>query len=406
LVTTSFIPLAFTQSLLEIDLSKEAYFEGDIIVISGHVSTVIQNTPVTLQILLLGANDEESIVQTAQIEVAQDGTFSHTIKAEGPQWREEGEYIVRAFYGVDSVADAFFDFIKKDQAESAIFEVEKPDQSGTFDVEYLIRGGSVTDIIVDKEFFKLIVLIEPKSDGAITLELPRTAIDAKKSDGTDDIFIILIDGVEVPFTETQNDANTRTIIIEFEETDSDIEIIGTNILMPLPISTSSGLSNIGIFADSAFRIVPEKPNVGSIIRVTGSNFGENVKLELFIENSKLETFSTNENGFFMITTQIPENQQADRVDFLVRDTHGTEKTISLRIGGEEKRVSSENSFTVDRITTQQETTSQQMPEPEEKKLPDWVRNIFIWYAEGQIGEDDLINALEFLINEGIIKLKP
>jgi len=30
-----------------------------------------------------------------------------------------------------------------------IFEVEKPDQSGTFDIEYLIRGGNVTDIIAE-----------------------------------------------------------------------------------------------------------------------------------------------------------------------------------------------------------------------------------------------------------------
>jgi len=404
IIIISLTPLAFSQEPLEVNLSEQVYFQGDIIVISGQVTPIIEGD-VTLQLIRLGENGEESIVENAQIQVAQDGTFSYTVKATGKQWQLEGEYVVRAFYGVNSVADVFFDFFKKDQAASAIFEVKKPDQSGTFDIEYIIRGGSVTDIIVDQEFFKLIVLIEPKSDGVITLELPRTAIDAKKSDGTDDIFIILIDGVEVPFTETQNDANTRTITIEFEETDSDIEIIGTNILKPLPISTSSGLSNIGIFADSAFRIVPDKPNVGSMIRVTGSNFAENVKLELFIENSKLETFSTNEDGFFMITTRIPENQQASRVDFLVRDTHGTEKTISLRIGGEEKRVSSENSFTVDTITTQQETISQQMPEPEEKKLPDWVRNIFIWYAEGQIGEDDLINALEFLINEGIIKVK-
>lgn len=44
------------------------------------------------------------------------------------------------------------------------------------------------------------------------------------------------------------------------------------------------------------------------------------------------------------------------------------------------------------------------PNPEsESKLPEWVRNIFIWYASGEIGEDDLINALQFLIKEGIIK---
>ncbi len=225
-----FISPAFSQSLLEVTTSEKVYFEGDVIVISGDVSTVIQETPVTIQIIRLGEGGEESIIQIAQIEVAQDGSFSHTVKAEGPQWKTEGEYVVRAFYGIDSIADVYFDFFKKEHGASLIFEVENPDQSGTFDIEYHIIGGNVTNIIVDQEFFELIVLIEPNSDGTITMNLPRTAIDAKKSDGTDDIFIILIDGIEVPFTETQNDANTRSITIGFEETDSDIEIIGTFVI--------------------------------------------------------------------------------------------------------------------------------------------------------------------------------
>jgi len=225
-----FILPAFSQLLLEVTLSEEVYFEGDVIVISGNVSTVIQDAPITIQVIHLGENGEESIAEIRQIEVAQDGTFSLTIKAEGPRWRLQGEYVVRAFYGVNSIADVYFDFFKKDQGVLLIFEVEKPDQSGTFDIEYIIRGGNVTDIIVDQESFALIVLIEPKSDGAITLELPRTAIDAKTMSGTDDDFIILIDGVEVPYTETQNDANARIITIEFEEIDSDIEIIGTSVI--------------------------------------------------------------------------------------------------------------------------------------------------------------------------------
>jgi len=40
-----------------------------------------------------------------------------------------------------------------------------------------------------------------------------------------------------------------------------------------------------------------------------------------------------------------------------------------------------------------------------KKIPDWVRNIFKFYGAGQIGDDDLINGLQFLIKEGIIKLQ-
>ena len=38
------------------------------------------------------------------------------------------------------------------------------------------------------------------------------------------------------------------------------------------------------------------------------------------------------------------------------------------------------------------------------KLPEWVRNIFIWYAENNISEDELIGAFQFLIKEGIIKV--
>jgi len=38
------------------------------------------------------------------------------------------------------------------------------------------------------------------------------------------------------------------------------------------------------------------------------------------------------------------------------------------------------------------------------KLPEWVRNIFSWYGEDKISEDELIGALQFLIKEGMIKV--
>ena len=39
------------------------------------------------------------------------------------------------------------------------------------------------------------------------------------------------------------------------------------------------------------------------------------------------------------------------------------------------------------------------------KIPEWVRNIFIWYAEEQISEDELLNAIQFLLDQGILKSK-
>ena len=42
---------------------------------------------------------------------------------------------------------------------------------------------------------------------------------------------------------------------------------------------------------------------------------------------------------------------------------------------------------------------------EESQIPDWIRNIFVWYAEGTITETDLLSALEYLISNGIIDVE-
>lgn len=39
-----------------------------------------------------------------------------------------------------------------------------------------------------------------------------------------------------------------------------------------------------------------------------------------------------------------------------------------------------------------------------KKIPEWIKNVFRFYVEGQISENDMIEALQFLIKEGIIKV--
>ena len=42
---------------------------------------------------------------------------------------------------------------------------------------------------------------------------------------------------------------------------------------------------------------------------------------------------------------------------------------------------------------------------EESKIPDWVRNIFIWYGQGQISEEEILNAIKFLVENQIIQLQ-
>ena len=40
----------------------------------------------------------------------------------------------------------------------------------------------------------------------------------------------------------------------------------------------------------------------------------------------------------------------------------------------------------------------------ESKIPEWVKGIFTFYADGKINDDELIKALQFLIKEGIIEV--
>ena len=42
---------------------------------------------------------------------------------------------------------------------------------------------------------------------------------------------------------------------------------------------------------------------------------------------------------------------------------------------------------------------------EESKLPDWIKNIFVWYGQGQISEYDVLNAITFLVENKIIQIE-
>lgn len=97
-------------------------------------------------------------------------------------------------------------------------------------------------------------------------------------------------------------------------------------------------SGDGILSDSAFRIIPDKPNAGSTIRIIGDNFGALQQFDFYINTDKIGTFNTDERGSFVSTVIIPKKQSAERVDFSVKDKAGNEKKISLRIGEAETRI--------------------------------------------------------------------
>lgn len=219
---------AFAQeSLISVKTDDSHYDEGDTIVVSGAVTTVISNTPVTMQIHLDG-----TIKDIAQIVVAQDGSYSHTILAEGAYWNERGDYTIRVLYGSGNSAEAQFTYspITVVVPTTDSFEVDAGNY-GTFDVEYTIVGGAVDHMEVDSENLGVLVQIRTTDDeGSITLSLPREFIGAQKEDRSDEEYIVLIDGIPTSYTESTGQSGSRVIKMNFQDGDSDVLIIGTYVV--------------------------------------------------------------------------------------------------------------------------------------------------------------------------------
>jgi predicted secreted protein with PEFG-CTERM motif len=218
-------------SLVSVQSNASTYDEGDAIVISGQIETIIGQTPVTLQLFKDG-----SMVEIAQISVSKDGNYSYVIIAEGSMWQNQGEYVVKVTYGEGNIAETTFLYTPDSEVLTTtnIFEVDAG-SSGTFDLPYTIRGGTLSDISIDEQIFGLVVEINASADGKIVLDLPRKYIDAEKQNGKDEVFIILIekqngDLIETTYNEETSHSEIRTLTIDFEEGDSKIQIIGTYVI--------------------------------------------------------------------------------------------------------------------------------------------------------------------------------
>ncbi|KKM63437.1 hypothetical protein LCGC14_1511480 [marine sediment metagenome] len=89
------MPSVYAQeSFISVQTDDQNYDEGDTIAVSGQVSSSIIEVGRVITLVLL---TEGNVVDIAQITVAQDGTYSHTVRVTS-LW-ETGDYIVRAAYG-------------------------------------------------------------------------------------------------------------------------------------------------------------------------------------------------------------------------------------------------------------------------------------------------------------------
>jgi len=87
----------------------------------------------------------------------------------------------------------------------------------------------------------------------------------------------------------------------------------------------------GVLDGSSFRIIPSMPRTGSDVRVIGLSFAATASLDLYIGTNKINSFTTNDKGNFIITTKIPDDQPIGSVSFFVKDQIGNPKIFSTII---------------------------------------------------------------------------
>jgi hypothetical protein len=94
-----------------------------------------------------------------------------------------------------------------------------------YEIPYHVTGwkNKVLNMTADIEVKSLVVDLQTKNKGELTITLPRGLIDSKM-DNANEIFFILVNGEEVSFKEEKTE-NSSTLTIGFPEGTSQIEII-------------------------------------------------------------------------------------------------------------------------------------------------------------------------------------
>jgi len=138
-------------------------------------------------------------------------------------------------------------------------------------------------------------------------------------------------------------------IINWKALDQENKIIDTGIIKLSKLSEVNQNSNIelnedynnngiSIFSESIFRVIPDKPNAGSTIRITGDQFAVSQKFDFYIDSEKVGNFITDRSGNFITTMQIQDIEKKGKIDFKIIGYDGIEREISLEIGKNKKRI--------------------------------------------------------------------
>ncbi len=221
-----------SQQILPIIVStdKDTYDRQSIIQVTGHVQNPITGQTVTLEV----SDSNGKIVEVDQLTLDNGGNFKSTINTSSPLWSTGGIYTITAQYGDSQglrTTTTQITIQGGGAASCTSQQLSATIGSSQYCIDYSITGGTASGATLSAASKDLTVNIQATDDGQITLNIPRSVLDAKA--GTNDTtFVVLLDGQEIATDEITDTPSTdaRSLTIQFPAGSEKIEIIGTQIV--------------------------------------------------------------------------------------------------------------------------------------------------------------------------------
>jgi tetratricopeptide (TPR) repeat protein len=135
-----------------------------------------------------------------------------------------------------------------------------------YPIKYQLIGGKLTAISAEKNNITLLLNVSSTSNGRLTIELPRYVIDSKKQGNVDDNYAVFVDGQYAAADEIRTTAQARTLMVDFDNGTSVIEITGTH-MVPVQSSntnmTSSNMTTSTVVNNATNSFVNPGTNIGN-----------------------------------------------------------------------------------------------------------------------------------------------
>jgi predicted secreted protein with PEFG-CTERM motif len=212
---------------------SETYDHQSVVHVQGHLRP--QNT--VAPILVVVANPIGNVVSVEQFTTDSGGNFSFDLNTASSLFKQNGDYVLK----VQSSSDTQ-QFKTKFTLVSSIYRMN---ECSSNEISVVASGGnrycipfkSTNGVLVGSEGklnldTKTITIdIRGQDVNSLVLDIPRSILDSKSTDGADSNFILMSGGTVMSYTELENDIDSRQIQIDYLFNGKDtFEIIGTKVV--------------------------------------------------------------------------------------------------------------------------------------------------------------------------------